>query len=87
MTTILPFYQVFMDVYHLILSSWNACLVLLQVIRLTVNEAQQEAAQLMEMLDDGDPVMVSHSGSLMACTTDFHSAWRRRGPLADAHHL
>ncbi|KIJ20706.1 hypothetical protein PAXINDRAFT_152543 [Paxillus involutus ATCC 200175] len=57
MTTILPFYQVFMDVYHLILSSWNACLVLLQVIWLTVNEAQQEVAQLMEMLDDGDPVM------------------------------
>ncbi|KIK93330.1 hypothetical protein PAXRUDRAFT_12720 [Paxillus rubicundulus Ve08.2h10] len=57
MTAMPPFYQVFVDVYHLILSSWNACLVLLQVIRLTVNEAQQEVAQLMEMLDDDGPMM------------------------------
>ena len=52
-------FQVFVAVYRLVVALWNACIVFTQVMRSVMQEAKQEAAELMALLDDGAPMMVS----------------------------
>ena len=59
MSTLETLFEVPVAVYRLVVALWNACIVLLQVMRSVMQEAKQEAAELMALLDDGAPMTVS----------------------------
>ena len=52
-------FYVLVAVYRLFVASWNACSVFLQVMRSVMQEAKQEAAELMALPDGGAPMTVS----------------------------
>jgi hypothetical protein len=52
-------FHVLVVIYRLVVASWNAWTVFLQVMRKVMQEAKQEAVELMALLDDGAPMMVS----------------------------
>ena len=59
MSTLETLFEVPVAVYRLVVALWNACIVFTQVMRSVMQEAKQEAAELMALLDDGAPMMVS----------------------------
>ena len=66
--------HVLVAIYRIIICLWNACIVLLQVVQSVIQEAKQEAAELMALLDDGAPMKVSPhqwSGYAHECRPDW----------------
>ena len=57
--TMSTLFHVLVAVYRLVVASWNAYIAFLQVMRSVMQEAKQEAAELMASLDDGAAMMVS----------------------------
>jgi hypothetical protein len=57
--TMSTLFHVLVLVYRLVVASWNTCIVFLQVVRSVMQEAKQEAAELVALLDDGASMMVS----------------------------
>ncbi|KAG8218163.1 hypothetical protein J3R82DRAFT_3711 [Butyriboletus roseoflavus] len=57
MSTLVTLFHLLVAIYRFVVSLWNACIVLLQVVRSVIQEAKQEAAEWMALLDDGAPMM------------------------------
>lgn len=51
--------DVLVTAYRVVIALWNACAVLLQVVWSVMQQAKEEALEVMALLDDGAPMMVS----------------------------
>lgn len=61
MSTFATLWQILAAVYRLVIVSWNASVVFVNVMRSAIQEAKQEAGEVMALLDDNTSTLVSPS--------------------------
>ncbi|KAG6375248.1 hypothetical protein JVT61DRAFT_3464 [Boletus reticuloceps] len=68
MSTLAALFHVLVATYRLIVALWNAYIVFLQIIQTAMQEAKQEAVEVMTLLDDEVPLMDAVTSTLLSDT-------------------